>query len=255
MKKHNAKTRSVKKRKKNQRHGWPLVLLILVVLLATAFILMRFVFVVRSVELSGSVGMASEEVIRRAHIGFGESIFRVNEDEIRRSVNSTGKIAYEGVERAWPDTLVLKVRQRMPAAMAFHSGELLILDSDACAMESLDSAPNSDMVFASDFDITNFVIGETVSADDDQIADFCAVMKAVEYHSAGGYVSELKVENTGDLRIITRRGIEVMLGSRENMNDKIAWMKSAVADLENRGQGGGLLDVSSGTKADYRASN
>ena len=56
------------------------------------------------------------------------------------------------------------------------------------------------------------------------------------------------------LRIITRRGIEVRLGNSENMPDKIAWMKSAVADLENRGQNGGVLDVSSGTKADYRAS-
>ena len=244
-----------KKYKKNRRQKWPLVLLVLAVLLATAFILMRFVFVVRSVELAGDVSLSAEEVIRRAHIGFGESIFRVDEDEIRRSVNSTGEIRYEGVEPAYPATLVLHVSQRRPAAMAFHSGKLLILDSDACAMKSVASAPDSDMVFASDFDILNFSIGETVSADDDQIADFCAVMQAIEYHGASGYVSELKVENTHDLRIITRRGIEVTLGSRENMMDTIAWMKSAVADLENRGQHGGLLDVSSGTKADYRASN
>lgn len=248
--------RNHRKHKRQQRHrGWPLVLLILAVLLATAFILLRFVFVVRSVELSGDVSMSAEEVIRRARIGFGESIFRVDEDEIRRSVNSTGEIRYESVEPSYPSTLVLHVRERRPAAMAFHSGQLLILDSDACAMKSVASAPDSDMVFASDFDILNFDIGETVSADDDQIADFCAVMQAIEYHGAAGYVSELKIADTSDLRIITRRGIEVTLGSRENMNDKIAWLKSAVADLENRGQYGGLLDVSSGTKADYRASN
>ena len=248
--------RTQKKYKKKQRHRrWPLVLLILAVLLATAFILLRFVFVVRSVELSGSVDMTAEEVIRRARIGFGESIFNVDEDEIRRAVNGTGSIRYEGIEPAYPDTLVLQVSQRRPAAMAFHSGQLLILDSDACAMQSLSSAPDADMVFASDFDIMHFSIGETVAADEEQIADFTAVMQAIEYHGAAGYVSEMKIENTSDLRLITRRGIEVKLGSRENMRDKIAWMKSAVADLENRGQHGGLLDVSSGTKADYRASN
>jgi len=244
------------KNRKQQRHKrWPLVLLILAVLLATAFILLRFVFVVRSVEVSGSVEMASQEVVRRARVAFGESIFTVDEDEIRRSVNSTGSIRYEGIEPAYPDTLILHVSQRRPAAMAFHSGKLLILDSDACAMQNLDSAPNADMVFASDFDIMHYAIGETVTADDDQIADFKAIMQAIEYHAAAGYVSEMKIENTNDLWLITRRGIEVKLGNRENMRDKIAWMKSAVADLENRGERGGLLDVSSGTKADYRASN
>ena len=39
----------------------------------------------------------------------------------------------------------------------------------------------------------------------------------------------------------------------QNMQDKIAWMKGAVADLERRGEAGGTLDVRSGTKADYRA--
>lgn len=244
------------KNRKQQRHKkWPLVLLLLVVLLVTAFILLRFIFVVRSVEISGSVEMSSEEVVRRAHIGFGESIFTIDEDEIRRAVNSAGSLRYEGLEPVYPDTLILQVSQRRPAAMAFHSGKLLILDSDACAMQSLDSAPDADMVFASDFDIMHYTIGETVSADDGQIADYRAIMQAIEYHGAAGYVSEIQVENTNDLRLITRRGIEVKLGNRENMKDKIAWMKSAVADLENRGERGGLLDVSSGTKADYRASN
>ena len=56
------------------------------------------------------------------------------------------------------------------------------------------------------------------------------------------------VEN---LRIITRTGIRVELGDAENMGNKIAWMKGAVADLERRGESGGTLDVRSGSKADY----
>jgi hypothetical protein len=52
--------------------------------------------------------------------------------------------------------------------------------------------------------------------------------------------------------LITRTGITVDLGNRDKMVDKIAWMKSAVADLEQRGEAGGVLDVRSGSKADYR---
>lgn len=240
--------------KKRRGSCLPAVLLALVLLAAVTFVLLRFVFVVRKVEVSGSVNISSEEVIRKAHIAFGESIFNIDEVEICRAINATGDICCEGVERDYPNTLILRVRQRKAAAMAFHGGKLVILDESGCAMQSLENAPDSDLVFASDFDVTSYTIGEVVSADERQLKDFCAVVQAVRRQGAAAYVSELKLTNENDLRIITRRGIEVKLGNGDNMDSKIAWLKSAAADLENRGQSGGILDVSSGTKADYRAS-
>ena len=59
------------------------------------------------------------------------------------------------------------------------------------------------------------------------------------------------MSDTADLRIVTRTGMTVRLGNFDNMDNKIAWMAGALADLENRGETGGQLDVSSGTKADY----
>ena len=44
----------------------------------------------------------------------------------------------------------------------------------------------------------------------------------------------------------------VLLGTEENMEKKLVWMKYALADLESRGQTFGILDVSSGNQADYR---
>lgn len=236
------------KRKKNR---WPAVLLFLMVIAVTAFILVRFVFVVRSVQIAGEADMSSEEIIRHGNIGFGESIFRVDAKEIERSINSTGDIAFAGMTVDYPDTLVLQVEQRTPAAMILHAGKMLVLDKNACAMESLAAAPDTDLVFVSDFNVSGFRIGDPVYADDQQIADYCAVMQAISDHGASGYVSEVQMGNSNELHIITRRGIDVKLGSRSNMMDKIAYMKSAVADLENRGEYGGTLDVSSGTKADY----
>ena len=59
------------------------------------------------------------------------------------------------------------------------------------------------------------------------------------------------MSDVDNLRLITRTGIQVDLGDAENMDNKIAWMKGAVSDLERRGEGGGTLDVRSGSKADY----
>ena len=47
----------------------------------------------------------------------------------------------------------------------------------------------------------------------------------------------------------------VLLGDPDDMDNKIIWMTGTLADLENRGETTGQLDVSSGTKADYRPPN
>jgi len=138
--------------------------------------------------------------------------------------------------------------------MIMHAGKILVLDESGCAMRSIDEAPDTDLIFVTDFGVSSFRIGEVVSADEDQLADYCAVVQAIVRSGAAGLVSELNLADGQNLWIITRRGIEVRLGDRRSIDDKIAWMKSAVVDLENRGQYGGVLDVSSGTKADYRAS-
>ena len=54
------------------------------------------------------------------------------------------------------------------------------------------------------------------------------------------------------LSSVTRSGVVVKLGDMGNMDEKIRWLRSAVSDLETRGETRGTLDVSSGTRADYR---
>ena len=55
-----------------------------------------------------------------------------------------------------------------------------------------------------------------------------------------------------EITAIARSGVIVKLGDTDNMDEKIRWLRSAVSDLETRGETRGTLDVSSGTRADYR---
>ena len=76
-------------------------------------------------------------------------------------------------------------------------------------------------------------------------------MRRHEEPERRAYVSEISVADIADLRIVTRTGLNVALGDAGNIPSKIAWMASAVADLESRGEAAGQLDVASGTRADF----
>ena len=239
----------MRRRRRNRKWIFPVALLALVLICGLA---LRFVFVVRSVEVTGNTGVVSDEaVIRAARIGFGTSILKVDAREIEESINSTGKVKFEGMSIRYPDTVCIQVQNRNREAMMLHLGQIRILDGECCVIESLKDVPNMDMLYVSGIRVMRCEQGQQIQAGDGQVEAYCAVIDALNRNQADMYVSELKLEDPLDMTIITRTGITVSLGDTQKINNKIAWMKSAVADLEQRGERGGNLDVSSGTKADY----
>ena len=240
-------------RKRRHSMAW-IPLLILVLAVITAVVLLKYVYVVRNVELSGNQSVSNEVVIRAARIGLGESIFSVKEDVMREGVNALGSIRLDSVEVRYPNTVILRVGERRPDAMLLHLGEIRLLDEECCLVRSVDSVPDTDLIYVNGMTVTAISLGQPLQAGEGQVEAYCAIVQALNANGAAFYVSEINLSDVSDLRIITRTGITVELGDMQNMQNKIAWMRSAVADLEQRGEAGGTLDVRSGNKADYSGS-
>jgi len=239
----------MRRRRRNRKWILPVVVLALALICG---LLLRFVFVVRSVQVTGHESvMGDEAVVRATHIAFGSSILNVDEDGIRDQVNATGTLKFESMSVQYPDTIYIRVSPRTREAMLLHMGKIRVLDAEACVMESLDSVPDMDLIYVSGLHALDSAQGRQIQADEDQLEAYCAVIEALNRHNADIYVSELKLDDPFNMQIITRTGITVDLGDMQKITDKIAWMKSAVADLEQRGEKGGVLDVRSGSKADY----
>lgn len=240
-------------RRKRKIGKFALILLLIAALIAA--LLLRFVFIVRNVDVVGAAGSFSEEaVVRAASIGFGKSIFRVNAQNVAKGINALGGLSCEDVRLQYPDTIRISVRTRNRTAMTLHLGKIHVLDENGYVVESLAQVPDEDLLYVSGMRVQGANVGEAIRADSAQLNAYCAVMQALRAHSAQIYVSELRLDDPENLFMITRTGVNVRLGNAENLSNKIAWMKSAAADLEQRGEYGGALDVSSGTKADYRSS-
>lgn len=231
----------------------PVIIALLVLVLLCA-ILLHFVFIVRNVDVTGNPGaLSSEAVIRAAKVQFGASVFRVDTDAIAANIGATGTLRAEDVSIDYPDTVNIAVTPRNRVAMAIHLGQIRILDEQGVLIESLSDVPADDLIYISGLRVQGCTTGAQIQAEGAQVSAYCDVMQALLANSAQGYVSEINLDNPADIRLITRNGVTVEMGDSANSQDKIAWMKGAVMDLENRGQGGGTLDVRSGTKADYRA--
>lgn len=225
---------------------------LLALLTIAAVLLWRDVFVVRKVIIEGSLSVADEEIIRTAQIDIGGSIRAVEQEKLKLNLESSGRFVLEGVEVRYPSTLILHVRERTRDAMVLNGGKILVLDSDGFVIEVCGTMPENSGVYVTGLEGTSYRIGSRISAPVEKLTAMKAAVDAIRNQGAAIYVSELNVDDPLNLWITTRTGIRVELGDAQNMDGKILWLRSAVADLENRGEVKGTLDVSSGTKADFQ---
>lgn len=222
-----------------------------VALLIIWLTLVNYVFVIRNVEVVGAGSVPATDVVRLSNIGLGGRMNAIDEQALQAAVESDGRLAYEGIEKRYPTTIRLKVRERSRDALVLQAGKVLILDSDGYVVAVVDQLPAESMPYVTGLKPAAYHLGHQLDVADGRLGAMKAVLEALKAHDAMPYVSEINVESLRELHIITRTGMRVTLGDAENMNDKIVWMVGALRDLEARGETIGVLDVSSATKADF----
>lgn len=221
--------------------------------LAVYLLLDNAVFIARDVRVEGNQTIDDESVMRAARLPLGEKMRNVDAEKTREALESGGRVELVSLEKNYPSEIVLTVRERVCEAVVVHAGVALTMERDGTVIEQLSAMPEGDAVYVSGLGITDYRLGQIVSAPADRLAAMVAVLGALYENGASAYVSELNVSDANSIFIYSRTGIRVEMGDAENMRNKVVLMAGVLADLENRGQTSGRLDVSSGDKADYSA--
>lgn len=226
---------------------WALAALIL--LSGLIFWLWSCAFVLRSVAVQGG-SLDAETIIAAAGVAQGESMFLLDEAAVRSGVDALGTVCLEEYQLRLPDKLVLRVRDREPAAMLPFDGKLLLIDGDGFAMELTEDAPDTDLLYLSGVEIPDFYAGQAVEDGEGRMALCWRIYAALDEMNATMYVSEIDLRDPIAPRIITRSGILAELDA-DALEAELGLMKAAVADLEARCACGGRLRVEGGSRADY----
>lgn len=231
----------------------PALALACVLALAVWLILVTQVFIVREVRVEGA-GDDAQQVARMSGIQLGSRMGAADASQVRINVESNGRYAFVEMDERYPNSVILTVRPRTRDAIVSQGGKVLVLDSDAYVISVEDGLPAQSLPYVTGLRPSNYIVGRQLDTADGRCGAMKAVLEAVRQHNAWNYVSEISVADLSRLTITSRTGILVTLGDASNMNNKILWMVGTLADLESRGEVTGTLDVSSGTKADYKAS-
>ena len=175
-----------------------LTALIAALALGVYLLLANAVFIVRDVRVEGNVNIDSDSIIRAAQLPLGKPMREVSEEKARAALESGGLVELVGLEKRYPDQVVLNVRERECEAVVSYAGVILTMERDGTVIEQLDALPETDAVYVTGLTVTAFRPGEVISAPASQLEAMVTTLEALYENGATGYVSELNVSVPND---------------------------------------------------------
>jgi len=231
------------------------LLLFALLALAVGALLNSQVFIIRNIEVEGVTTLAPGDVVRKAELSLGGSIFAADEGKVRKNFEREGLVSFERLERRLPDTVRLIVRERVRRAVINYLGVALVIDGDGVVIEQLGEMPPYDLTIVTGVRATGYQVGARIASDVPlQVDSLLKVLAALDSEDLAGRAAELNVADLDNMYLMERGGMMVKIGDDTLLAEKLLWMRSVLdQELYPKGIVTGILDVSSGTTAVYGA--
>jgi len=228
-----------------------------ILLAAGVLLFLRYeVFTIRHVRVFGTQRIPWQEVARSAGLDRRPFFFLLGEDEVRRGIDANRYLVFEGMEKTFPNTLVLHVRERTPFAFFTHLGIGYVLAQDGMVLEkSRDLGKGAGLALVSGLsvwgELNTGVFPQTT--DPLQVDVLRELLSELAVWGFDSQVQSIDVAQSFSLSLLTRDGYTVNLGDSGLLHAKIGTVQSVVSELRRRQMTGGIIEAAVPGEATYRA--
>ena len=233
-------------------------ILVPVLLLAAAVLaVIRFGFVIRSVQVVGNRTLSSEDIVELSGVNPGDNYLLVSSSVLKKRLERNRFIEYVGRDYDYTGTLTLRINERLGMGVVFTAGHYFVLDEDGVVLEEISeqeaSTAGTEIAGLVRRSQTPVVIGEMYPVtEESQLSAMGHILKALEKANLLWRTSSVNVANADDLYVFTVEEAKIVLGTDSQLDIKMAIAREVLARRENvGGLRGCTIDVSSGRDAHY----
>lgn len=129
------------------------------------------------------------------------SFFRLDAEQVKANIESMSWVRYAHVVKQWPDTLKITIKEHQAVAI-WNGTDLLNQSGEVFKVDAVDHLKALPRIYG---------ISEDSVTTLQHFKRFNQLLKPVGYE-----ISEARVNERGDWRLILRNGLEVLLGSEKH---------------------------------------
>lgn len=235
-----------KRRKRAGNLVWVWKTLLVLLALALGFgVAHSSLFYIRTIEVNGLSQLSREEIIEISDLEVGEQIYAANLGKAKTMISTNIWVQQVDVRRKLPNTVVIDVQERVPAAAVTTKDGLYVVDSTGVLLmkkKLLDGL--SVLVVSGISDIPDDArLGQPL--ENAALNDALTVIRQMSEEVAA-VVAEIDVTNTQKIIARTSFGVDIYLGDRSDFAAKFDLAMQIMKQEDGKGRMESLdyIDVS-----------
>ncbi|HKV46123.1 MAG TPA: FtsQ-type POTRA domain-containing protein [bacterium] len=176
-------------------------------------------FDLESVSVLGNAAVGTDDVLRRAGVGPGVNVFRVNAAEIRERLLGDPRVQDVAVVMAFPRRLTITIRERPPVAALLMDTGYVLLGEDAVAIREASDPGALPVLVVDRFAPAAVSVGTTLASPDVRLAAWIAVALPDELRPQ---VALVHVDANGEASLVLGDGTAIRLGGERRIAERLA---------------------------------
>ncbi|HTU68781.1 MAG TPA: FtsQ-type POTRA domain-containing protein [Candidatus Baltobacteraceae bacterium] len=171
-----------------------------------------------TIDVEGNRVVSKDQIVERAHINLARNMWLQNTRAMAARIEAIPYIDTARIARRPPDTIAIRVTERVPFAFVDSNGARVTVDRTLRVLQN--GAPPA---LAGTLPVLRVVLpalpapGAGISSADVQTLAACAADLA----AADVDARSLGFDRFGDVTVVLRNGVQVMLGDRASVTQKI----------------------------------
>ena len=227
---------------------------VLLMAVSVAFILRATLFSIRFVRVIGIHNLTWEQVASSAGITKSSNYFSLREDKIRDGINANRFLVYERMQKVFPNSVVLYVRERQPIASINYIGVSYIMADDGIILSRTQQpAGSSPLMRISGLALRDIREGKLpLSTKEGQIESCIALAQEIYMQNFSDEILDINLSEPTRIYLTTRDGYSIHLGDISSLKAKIGTVRAVLPELRRLGRVGGTIEATVWGEATHR---
>ena len=226
------------------------LILIVVIVLYTS--LNSGIFNSDNIEIEGNKYVESEYIIKALEVNNNKNIFRYNIKDMEEILLNNKYIDKVEIKRLLPNTLKVSIIEKEIVANLYNEEIYCYIDKEGNFIDEIDENNKDNEVITVHIDYNKTDSQEIKFKNEENKKRLLYLLEYIKEEGIYKKIDNIDMTKPNSINMSTKEDINILLNSDEESKYNISRLAMILADLQNKKQKGGEIDLSTGKYALYR---
>lgn len=226
------------------------LILIVVIVLYTS--LNSGIFNSDNIEIEGNKYVEYEYIIKALEVNNNKNIFRYNIKDMEEILLNNKYIDKVEIKRLLPNTLKVSIIEKEIVANLYNEEVYCYIDKEGNFIDEIDENNKDNEVITVHIDYNKTDSQEIKFKNEENKKRLLYLLEYIKEEGIYKKIDNIDMTKPNSINMSTKEDINILLNSDEELKYNISRLAMILADLQNKKQKGGEIDLSTGKYALYR---